>query len=77
MGAMADLGHGRLPLDCPSRLRPERAPAVCAQKRWVVERTFGWLMGSRRLVRDYELLPQTSETFIYLAMIRLMVKRLA
>jgi len=47
-----------------------------AQKRWVVERTFGWLMGSRRLVRDYELLPQTSETFIYL-MIRLMVKRLA
>jgi len=47
-----------------------------AQKRWVVERTFGWLMGSRRLVRDYELLPQTS-TFIYLAMIRLMVKRLA
>jgi len=41
------------------------------------ERTFGWLMGSRRLVRDYELLPQTSETFIYLAMIRLMVKRLA
>jgi len=46
-----------------------------AQKRWVVERTFGWLMGSRRLVRDYELLPQTSETFIY--MIRLMVKRLA
>jgi len=48
-----------------------------AKKRWVVERTFGWLMGSRRLVRDYELLPQTSETFIYLAMIRLMVKRLA
>ncbi|MBW4678072.1 MAG: transposase, partial [Desmonostoc geniculatum HA4340-LM1] len=30
-----------------------------------------------RLVRDYELLPETSETFIYLAMIRIMVKRLA
>ncbi|MEH1923266.1 transposase, partial [Nostoc sp.] len=45
--------------------------------RWVVERTFGWLMGCRRLVRDYELLPETSETFIYLAMIRIMVRRLA
>jgi hypothetical protein len=44
---------------------------------WVVERTFGWLMGCRRLVRDYELLPATSETFIYLAMIRIMVQRLA
>jgi len=53
-------------------LRPEQKGFV-SQKRWVVERTFGWLMGSRRLVRDYELLPQTSE-FIYLAMIRLMVK---
>jgi len=35
------------------------------------------LMGCRRLVRDYELLPETSETFIYLAMIRIMVRRLA
>ncbi|MDI9635488.1 IS5/IS1182 family transposase, partial [Geitlerinema splendidum] len=33
--------------------------------------------GNRRLVRDYELLPQTSETFLYLSMIRLMVRRLA
>jgi transposase len=47
------------------------------KKRWVVERTYGWLMGCRRLVRDYELLPETSETFIYLAMIRIMVRRLA
>jgi len=45
-----------------------------AQKRWVVERTLA--DGCRRLVRDYELLPQTSETFIYLAMIRVMVRRL-
>jgi transposase len=35
-----------------------------------VERTVGWLMGYRRLVRDYELLPETSKTLIYLAMIR-------
>jgi putative transposase len=59
-------------------LRPEQTKGfVLLKKRWVVERTFGWLMGARRLVRDYELLPQTSETLIYLAMIRLMVKRLA
>ncbi|MEG4576894.1 IS5 family transposase [Microcoleus sp. N3A4] len=50
---------------------------VLLKKRGVVERTFGWLMHCRRLVRDYELLPETSETFIYLAMIRIMVRRLA
>jgi putative transposase len=59
-------------------LRPEQTKGfVLLKKRWVVERTFGWIMGCRRLVRDYELLPETSETFIYLAMIRLMVRRLA
>lgn len=59
-------------------LRPEQTKGfVLLKKRWVVERTFGWLMGCRRLVRDYELLPQTSETFMYLAMIRIMVRRLA
>ena len=46
-------------------------------KRWVVERTFGWLGRYRRLSKDYEYLPQTSETMIYVAMIRLMVHRLA
>lgn len=59
-------------------LRPEQTKGfVLVKKRWVVERTFGWLMHCRRLVRDYELLPETSETFIYLAMIRIMVRRLA
>ena len=59
-------------------LRPEQTKGfVLLKKRWVVERTFGWMMGCRRLVRDYELLPETSETFIYLAMIRIMVRRLA
>jgi transposase len=59
-------------------LRPEQTKGfVLLKKRWVVERTFGWLMGSRRLVRDYELLPETSKTLIDLAMIRLMVRRLA
>jgi transposase len=58
-------------------LRPEQTKGfVLLKKRWIVERTFGWLMQSRRLVRDYEILPETSKTVIYLAMIRLMVRRL-
>ncbi len=59
-------------------LRPkEHKGFVLLPKRWVVERTFGWLMNCRRLTRDYEKLPETSETFIYLVMIRIMVRRLA
>ena len=45
-------------------------------KRWIVERTFAWLVRQRRLARDYERLPQTSEAFIYAAMVRLMLRRL-
>lgn len=50
---------------------------VLLPKRWVVERTWGWLNWSRRLSKDYEVLPETSEAFIYVAMIRLLLKRLA
>ena len=46
-------------------------------KRWIVERTFAWLNRQRRLSKDYERLPATSEAFIYIAMIRLRVRRLA
>jgi putative transposase len=46
-------------------------------KRWVVERTFAWITRNRRLARDYERLAQSSEAFIYLAMIRLGLRRLA
>ena len=45
--------------------------------RWVVERTFGWLVANRRLAKDYEALPNSSESMIHIAMIRLMVRRLA
>lgn len=46
-------------------------------RRWVVERTFGWLTLDRRFNRDYEYLPESSEELIYIAMSRLMVRRLA
>ncbi len=45
-------------------------------KRWIVERTFGWLVKSRRLCRDYEVRTDHSEAMIRICMIRLMVKRL-
>src|SRR5690349_21769250 len=50
---------------------------VVLPRRWVVERTFGWLGRWRRTSKDYEYLPQTSACVIYLAMIRLMLRRLA
>ena len=46
-------------------------------KRWVIERTFAWITRNRRLARDYERLAHSSETFIYLAMIRLGLRRLS
>jgi transposase len=46
-------------------------------RRWVVERTFSWLLRWRRLVRDYERLPQTHEAMVKWAMVGLMLNRLA
>ena len=46
-------------------------------RRWVVERTFAWLGRCRRLSKDYEEQPETTEAWIYSAMTRLMLKRLA
>lgn len=45
-------------------------------KRWVIERTFGWLMQHRRLARDYEALPQRSRTMIHWAMANKMAREL-
>ena len=46
-------------------------------RRWVVERTFGWLMKQRRLVRDYEQTETSAAAMVYLAMIHIMLRRLA
>ena len=59
-------------------LRPlEKKGFTLLPKPCVVELTFGWLNWCRRLSKDYERLPETSETLIYIAMIRIMVRRLA
>jgi transposase len=50
---------------------------VLPKKRWVVERTFAWFSRFRRLTREYELLPESSEAFFYVGMIHILLKRLA
>ena len=58
------------------RLMPPRG-YVALPRRWVVERTFSWLGQNRRMSKDYEGLCASAEAFVYAAMIRLMVRRLA
>jgi transposase len=58
------------------KLLPPKGFQVLA-RRWVVERTFSWTDQNRRLSKDYEKLTETSEAFIYVAMSRLMARRLA
>jgi transposase len=71
------------PGGCGQWLRADQEPPIRQRSfhrlphRWVVERTFGWIGRSRRMGQDDEFLPATSETWIYLSMVRLMLKRLA
>jgi putative transposase len=58
------------------KLLPRRGFEVLP-RRWVVERTFSWLSQNRRMSKDYERMCVTAEAFVYLAMTRLMVRRLA
>jgi putative transposase len=46
-------------------------------KRWIVERTFGWFNRSRQLSKEYDVYPETTEHWIYLASIHVMLRRLA
>ncbi len=52
--------------------RPEQTTFVVQKKRWIVERTFGWFGRYRRLSKDYEANPKSSEAWIYVAMIHRM-----
>ena len=62
-------------VDWQKLLRPKGFQVL--PKRWVVERTFSWTDQNRRMSKDYERLTETSEAFIYVAMSRLMARRLA
>ena len=56
---------------------PPRPAFTVLPRRWVIERTFSWLSQNRRMSKDYERLPESSEAFVYVAMTRLMARRLA
>jgi putative transposase len=64
---------------CPKDEDPPMMPRgfQVVKRRWVVERTFGWLGRWRRLSKDFEKKIKTSETMIYIAMTGLMLRRLA
>lgn len=58
--------------------RPEKQRGFAVlEKRWIVERTFAWFGGWRRLSKDYECLPQVSEAMVRLSAIRMMIRRIA
>jgi putative transposase len=62
----------------PGQEPPEKPTGFqLLQWRWIVERTFAWLGGYRRMSKDYEYLPETSTAMVYTAMSRLMLARLA
>lgn len=69
------IAHTHCLLKVVKRLEGQKGFAVLP-RRWVVERTFAWITQCRRLGKDYEVLPSTSEALIYIAMIRLMARRL-
>lgn len=77
-GTLLDWAWERFRMVLEQVLRPEGSKGfVLLAHRWVVERTFAWLTRCRRLRVEYEVLPTSSEAWIYLAMIRLMIRRLA
>jgi len=63
----------------PNDVEPEPLPEgfEVIKRRWVAERTFAWITRNRRMSRDYEFLPESTEALVHISMIRLMLKRLA
>lgn len=77
-GYLVDWARDALDLDLSIVHRPSDQRGFVPQpKRWTVERFFGWLNKFRRLSKDYEGQPETTEAWIYAAMSYLLVRRLA
>ena len=68
--------HRKLAVEVVKRSDDMKGFLVLPRRR-VVERTFGWLMRQRRLVRDYETSETSAEAWVYIAMIRIQLRRLA
>lgn len=76
-GALLDWVAQRFRFRLQPVLRPdEQVGFAVLPRRWVVERTCAWLGLQRRLAKDYERLPASSEAFVYIAMTRIMLRRL-
>jgi putative transposase len=76
-GQFAEAMHTEYGWEVEVIRRPADATGFQVQpKRWIVERTFGWLTWYRRLSKDYEQLVEVSASFVYVAMIHLMLRRL-
>ena len=76
-GPLVEAAAALLHIVVQAVVRARTQAFVVLPRRWVVERTFAWLGMSRRLSRDYERLTRTSEAMIYIAMTRLMLRRLS
>jgi transposase len=80
MGELLLSHHDRLHTKFPTVpivRRCDRHRFVVLPKRWIVERTLAWISRHRRLARDYERHARTAAAFVQLAMIRLMLRRIA
>lgn len=69
--------HLEFAYDCILEISPRLGTGFVVEPwRWIVERTFAWLDNARALCRDYDELPENHEGMVYVAMIRLMLRRL-
>jgi transposase len=75
MAWAAELAKEGMTVDLQKLIAPRGLQIL--PRRWVVERTIAWISHNRRMSKDYERLCTTGEAFVYAAMIRLMVRRLA
>ena len=69
--------HAAAPWSALGGRQTLRPPFKILPKRWIVERTFGWLSNYRRFAKDYEYHPAKSEALIFIAASHLMLRRLA